>query len=52
MKNHILMSLSIQRAIKRQRPIMESEIHNSFTELDIKSLFHHRDIKKVKGFQP
>ena len=50
MKNHTLMSLSIQREIKRQRPIIESEIDNSFTELNIKSLLRRSNIKKIKGF--
>ena len=50
MKNHTLMSLSIQREIERQRPIIESEIDNSFTELNIKSLLRRSNIKKIKGF--
>ena len=52
MKNHTLMSLSIQKEIKKQRISAEPEVNRALNELNVKTLLCRSNIKKEKGYSP
>ena len=49
MKNHTLISLSIQREIKKQGLVIEPEVENSYNELGIRTILHRSNIRKERG---
>ena len=52
MKDHTLMSLSIQKEIKKQRLVIESEVNSSLNELNMRTLLYRSNIRKEKGYSP
>ncbi len=52
MKNHTLMSLSIQKEIKKQRISAEPEVNRAVNELNVKTLLCRSNIRKEKGYSP
>ena len=52
MKNHTLMSLSIQKEIKKQRLVVESEVNSSLNELNMRTILYRSNIRKQRGYSP